>query len=148
MLDGPRVGVGVLIRRDDEVLLIRRRGVHGSGTWSTPGGHLDAGESLDACARREAMEEVGIELGGVRFRALTDDLFESEDLHYITVWMDGEYLGADPKLNASYEMSEVRWFKLDELPTELFLPLANLLAGRCHPPEQGGLASLRRSPER
>lgn len=33
-----RVGVGLLIWKDDELLLVRRRTVHGSGTWSTSRG--------------------------------------------------------------------------------------------------------------
>jgi 8-oxo-dGTP diphosphatase len=41
----PRVGVGVIITRDDQVLLLKRKNVHGSGCWSTPGGHLDFGET-------------------------------------------------------------------------------------------------------
>lgn len=46
----PRVGVGVIITKDQHVLLLRRHSVHGAGTWSTPGGHLDFGESPEACA--------------------------------------------------------------------------------------------------
>ena len=37
----PRVGVGCIVRRGSQLLLVRRRGAHGSGTWSTPGGNLD-----------------------------------------------------------------------------------------------------------
>lgn len=142
MLESPRVGVGLLVRRDGEVLLIRRRGVHGSGTWSTPGGHLDPGESPETCARREAEEEVGVEVGRIRFRAVTNDVFEAEGRHYVTLWMEGDYLRGEPRVRATYEMSEARWFRWDELPKELFLPFANLLAARCHPPEHGGLESL------
>jgi ADP-ribose pyrophosphatase YjhB (NUDIX family) len=36
------VGVGIIIEKDDQVLLLRRRNVLGDGTWSTPGGHLDS----------------------------------------------------------------------------------------------------------
>ncbi|MDX1579378.1 MAG: NUDIX domain-containing protein, partial [Gemmatimonadota bacterium] len=77
-LDGPAVGIGILIRRGDEVLLVRRRGVHGHGTWSTPGGHLDPGEDPASCARREAEEETGVSVRDVRFRAATNDIFEAE----------------------------------------------------------------------
>ncbi|HNT75748.1 MAG TPA: NUDIX domain-containing protein [Anaerolineae bacterium] len=34
----PRVGVGVIITQDDQVLLLRRANVHGAGSWSTPPG--------------------------------------------------------------------------------------------------------------
>lgn len=37
----PRIGVGCIVRRGSDLLLIHRRGAHGEGTWSTPGGNLD-----------------------------------------------------------------------------------------------------------
>jgi len=44
----PRVGLGVLIIKDGKVLLGRRKGAHGEGTWAPPGGHLECGESFGA----------------------------------------------------------------------------------------------------
>ncbi len=41
-MPAPQVGVGVLILRDGKVLLGRRKGSHGAGCWSAPGGHLDS----------------------------------------------------------------------------------------------------------
>ena len=38
------VGVGVIVVRADEVLFGLRRGAHGGGTWSFPGGHVDDAE--------------------------------------------------------------------------------------------------------
>lgn len=129
----PRIGVGIIISRGDEILLVRRDSVHGSGTWSTPGGHLDHGETLERCAAREAMEETGVEVTDVRFRAITNDVFPDDGKHYVTVWMEGEYLTGEPTVGAAYEMSEVGWFPWDELPEPLFLPLQNLLEGRGYP---------------
>lgn len=50
---------------DGEVLLLRRRRTPNVGLWSPPGGKLerDIGEGPHACARREAWEELRIELG-------------------------------------------------------------------------------------
>ncbi|WP_134596929.1 NUDIX domain-containing protein, partial [Pseudomonas aeruginosa] len=42
-MPAPQVGVGVLILRDGKVLLGRRKGSHGAGCWSAPGGHLELG---------------------------------------------------------------------------------------------------------
>lgn len=70
-------------------------------------------------------------------------MFELEDRHYVTIWMEGEYHSGEAVVKAHYEISEVGWFKWDALPSDLFLPFANLLAGRCYPPDRGGLDSLR-----
>ena len=128
----PRIGVGVIIIRDDHVLLLKRRNVHGADTWSTPGGHLEFGETPEACAIREAYEETGVTIGEVRFRAITNDIFETEGKHYITIWMEGQYVAGEARVNAAYEMSEVGWFSWDALPQPLFLSLRNLLSGRCY----------------
>jgi len=130
----PQVGVALIISRGAEVLLLRRKGAHGAGTWSTPGGHLEFGESPEECARREAREEVGVEVAEVRFRAITNDVFRAEGKHYITLWMQGAYRSGEPARRAEDEVAEVGWFAWDALPQPLFLPLQNLLQGRCDPP--------------
>jgi 8-oxo-dGTP diphosphatase len=129
----PRVGVGIIITRDQQVLLLRRRNVHGAGAWSTPGGHLDFGESPGACAVREVKEETGLDIDAVTFRAITNDVFIAEGRHYITIWMEGRYTSGEPILAAPYEASEIGWFSWDALPQPLFLPLQHLLDGHCYP---------------
>jgi 8-oxo-dGTP pyrophosphatase MutT (NUDIX family) len=58
----PKVGVGVLVRRNGgrELLMGLRKGAHGAGTWSVPGGHLEAGERIVQAAVRELVEETGL----------------------------------------------------------------------------------------
>jgi 8-oxo-dGTP diphosphatase len=133
MTQQPKVGVALLITQGDRVLLVKRKGVHGEGTWSTPGGHLEYGESPEVCALREAEEETGVHAKNVTFRAITNDIFAESGKHYITVWMQGEYDSGEPCINAPYEIAEVGWFTWDALPQPLFLSLVNLLAGNCYP---------------
>ncbi len=129
----PLIGVGVIIVKEGCLLLLKRQAVHGAGTWSTPGGHLEFGESPIDCAVREVREETGVLIGNVRFLAITNDLFAESGKHYITIWMRAEYKSGTPAVNAPYEMSTVDWFKLDNLPRPLFLPLQNLVDGTSHP---------------
>ena len=124
----------MIITKDDKVLLMKRKGPHGTGTWSTPGGHLDVGETLEGCAAREAKEEVGVEVVDIRFRAVTNDIFESEEKHYITIWMEGTPTG-EPRIAAEREVEEIGWFAWDALPQPLFLPLENLVKQNSHPPK-------------
>ncbi len=135
MKDHPRVGVAAIILRNNQVLLIRRKNVHGSGTWSTPGGHLELGETPEQCAIRETREEVGFEIEEVRFVAATNDLFAESGKHYITLWMTGACGSGEPGINAAYEVAEFGWFHWEALPGPLFLPFDNLLKRRCYPPE-------------
>jgi 8-oxo-dGTP diphosphatase len=130
-----KVGVATIITRNDKVLLVKRKGVHGAGSWSTPGGHLDFGESPEFCAAREAKEEVDLDVVNIRFRAITNDVFESDGKHYISIWMDGESLSGEPKISADYEVAELGWFTWDSLPEPLFLPFEHLLNGNSYPPK-------------
>ena len=134
MSQKPQVGVAMIITRDDKVLLMKRKGPHGTGTWSTPGGHLDFGETPEQCAAREAKEEVGVDVFDIRFRTLTNDLFKDEEKHYITIWMDGNLAG-EPIIAAEQEVAEIGWFAWDALPKPLFLSLENLVKKDSYPPK-------------
>jgi 8-oxo-dGTP diphosphatase len=70
----PMVGVAALVTRSEHVLLLKRHGSHGAGSWACPGGHLEFGETPEQCAIREVFEEVGLAIGQMRFRAITNDL--------------------------------------------------------------------------
>ena len=126
----PLVGVGCIVRKGSEFLLVRRRGAHGEGTWSSPGGNLDFGEDPGVCAARESEEETGVGVETPRFVGLTNDVFESENKHYVTLWFEAEPVRGEAHACAEDELSEVAWFPEDELPEPLFLPLRNFLAGR------------------
>ncbi len=130
-----QVGTAIIITKDDRVLLIRRKGPHGAGTWAPPGGHVDFGETPEQCAAREAKEEVGVEVTEARFRAITNDIFEEEGKHYITIWMDCKISPQNPVNASPREVLELGWFAWDALPSPLFLPLENLLKKDSYPPK-------------
>ena len=129
-----RVGVAILITRGERVLLLRRKNVHGTGTWSTPGGHLEYGESIEDCATRETLEETGLTVTDIHFLALTNDVFTDQKSHYLTVWMRASAEAGEPVLAAPYESDTIGWFPWDGLPEPLFLPFQHLLTGECLPP--------------
>ncbi len=135
----PRVGVAVIIERNGQVLLVKRKNAHGAGTWAVPGGHLEFGETPEECAMRETLEEVGIEIDDIRFVGITNDIFSEEGRHYITIWMQGRLKSGEPGIAAAREVAEVGWFGWKALPSPLFLPLENLLNQRGYP--KGGITS-------
>ena len=135
MIQEPKVGVAIIITKNNQVLLMKRKGIHGHGTWSTPGGHLEFGETPEQGAAREAIEEVGLDVVDIRFRAVTNDLFEETGKHYITIWMEGIATSNDPTIAAEAEVAEIGWFAWDSLPSPLFLPLDNLITTNSYPPK-------------
>lgn len=83
----PQVGVGAVVLRNNDILLIRRINDPGKGKWSVPGGHLELGESIYSAATRELYEETGIKgepLGIINI----DEYVEIEDkvkYHYVLI---------------------------------------------------------------
>ncbi len=122
-----RVGVGIVILRDNCILLGERLGSHGSGTWATPGGHLEVGESITECAKREVLEETGLVVHSVTKLGFTNDIFEKESKHYVTLFVVASCDKADPQVMEPDKCRQWKWCKVDELPEPLFLPLVNLL---------------------
>ncbi len=123
----PEIGVGAIILKDGKVLLGLRKGSHGAGTWSFPGGHLEFGESLEECATREVFEETGVSLKNIRRGTFTNDIFESEQRHYVTLYVIAEYDSGEPTVKEPNKCERWAWFSWDQLPHPLFLPLRNLL---------------------
>jgi 8-oxo-dGTP diphosphatase len=123
----PFVGVGVFVRRNGKILLGKRRGSHGEGMWALPGGHLEFGEELDVCVRREVLEETNLTVGAIAFGTLTNDIFLAEQRHYVTLYMVCEYAGGELQTMEPAKCEGWQWFGWDALPRPLFLPLENLL---------------------
>ncbi|MCG9562481.1 NUDIX hydrolase [Vibrio chagasii] len=122
-----RVGVAAVIFREGRILLGERIGSHGANTWATPGGHLELGESIEECAQRETLEETGLEVGAFKKLGFTNDIFEKECKHYVTLYVVATSSSGEPQVMEPHQCKQWRWFDLDELPEPLFLPLVNLL---------------------
>ncbi len=122
----PRVGIGVIIYKKDKVLLGKRRNAHGEGSWCFPGGHLEYGETFESCAKREVQEETGLKISNIRRGPYTNDIFEKESLHYITLYMLADYESGSEKVREPEKCEKWEWFHWDKLPQPLFLPIENL----------------------
>jgi 8-oxo-dGTP diphosphatase len=133
--DQPRVGVGVTILREGRVLLGRRRGSHGAGEYSTPGGHLDHLESFEACARRETREECGLEIANLRFHFLAN-VATYAPRHYVHVGLLADWAGGEARVLEPDRCEGWDWYPLDAAPEPLFemtrLALVALREGRAY----------------
>jgi len=127
MENRPYVGVAVIVIKNGNVLLGKRKNSHGSGTWQFPGGHLEFNETIENCAQREVLEETGIIIKNLRLGPYTNDIFEKENKHYITVFAIAEYDSGVLELKEPEKCEEWGWFKWTDLPKPSFLPIINLL---------------------
>ena len=130
----PQVGVGVVFLRDGQVFLAKREGAHGEDTWASAGGHLETGESLEDCARREANEELGVTVGELRFLCVSNIV--AYNRHYVDIEFLGEVGDQEPTLKEPVGFSESGWFDLNFLPAPLFeavrYALDSLQTGGCY----------------
>lgn len=128
----PLVGVGVFVyNTDGKILLGKRKGAHGAGEWSLPGGHFEFNEDFMECCAREVKEETDLEIHWVEKLGFTNDIFEEEGLHYVTMFFKTEVYTAGrkniPKTMEPDKCEGWEWFGLDELPFPLFPPLRQII---------------------
>ncbi|MDA0770900.1 MAG: DNA mismatch repair protein MutT [SAR202 cluster bacterium Casp-Chloro-G4] len=116
----PLVGVGVLFVRNETVFLAKRQGSHGAASWGFAGGHLEFGETLEECARREALEEMGVTVGHLRFLCISNVI--AYDRHYVDIEFAGDIGTQRPIIAEPEAFGESGWFALDALPQPLFRP--------------------------
>jgi len=122
----PRVGVGVIVVHNKRVLLGKRIGSHGAGTWALPGGHLEFGESVEDCAVREVLEETGLSIEIIGQGPYTSDVFAEEQMHYITLYVEARSESGEPEILEPHKCLAWEWFHWSALPEPKFLPLASL----------------------
>jgi len=115
----PKVGVGVLIKKGDTFLLLKRKNSHGDGFWGGTGGHLEHLESFANCAKRETREEAGIEIDNVRFLCVTN-FQDHAPKHYVDIGLIADYISGEPRIMESHKCSELGWYALDDLPEPMF----------------------------
>jgi len=114
----PIVGVGVLVKRADRVLLVRRRFDPGRGKWSIPGGLVELGETVRDAALREVYEETGLNVRLDRLLGVVDYIERDERgrvrFHYVLVDFLA-YVEEPKEVRPSEEFIEVKWVKASEV---------------------------------
>lgn len=121
----PKVGVGVVVLKGNQVLLGKRKGSHGEGLWSFAGGHLEYKEAVEECAKRELFEETGLQAKAIRLGPWVNNVID--DKHYVTLFVYVDDFCGDVQLMEPEKCEGWQWFSLDDLPSPLFQPIESLL---------------------
>ncbi len=115
--DRPYVGIGIVVFRGDELLVVRRGKKPARPGWSIPGGAQEIGETVHEAGLRELKEETGLEAEIIGLVDVVDGITRDDDdrveYHYTLVelaaeWRAGEAVAAD-------DVAAVRWVRLDAL---------------------------------
>jgi 8-oxo-dGTP diphosphatase len=122
----PFVGVGVVVLRRDEVLLVQRGKAPNKGQWSIPGGKQLLGETVMEAVHRELLEETGVIIEQPALLDVVDVivpdgigkiLYHYTLVDYQAEWLSGECRSGD-------DADAVKWFALEELNSLRLLEIA------------------------
>lgn len=108
----PIVGIGAVVLRGAEVLLVRRGRPPNAGDWSIPGGAQRVGETAEAAARRELLEETGLRVGPMVLAGNVDSIHPDADgrvrFHYTILDFAALWTGGAPV--AGGDATDARFF--------------------------------------
>ena len=113
------VGPGLAILRDGKQLLYRRKRTPEAGHWNIVGGKVDHMEHSSVAAIREAEEESGLTIGSVDFLTVSEQVFETDGHHWISVIYKTEDFSGEPRVMEPEKLPEFGWFAFDEMPAPL-----------------------------
>ena len=116
--DHPLVGVGAVVFKGGEVLLVRRGQEPARDSWSLPGGLVELGETLAAAIQRELAEETGLTVTILGIAAVAERIFPDPDgriaYHYVLVDYLCDYLAGE--LSPGSDITAARFVSLGDLP--------------------------------
>ena len=120
----PTVGVAVILREGQTILLGRRARGRYKGAWSIPCGHLEWGEEVRSAARREFLEETGLEVEIGPVYTVHSNFHDPKSLT-VGIWFRGSLIGGS--LQGADDLDAVDYFPLSSLPESLAFPTDKLV---------------------
>lgn len=117
--EAPRVAVGAVVFHQGKVLLVLRNQEPAKDVWAIPGGSVLLGETLQAAAEREVLEETGLSIRAgeiiYTFEVIQRDVAGRVQYHYVILDLAAEPLDPDQALAAADDVSNVGWFSREDL---------------------------------
>ena len=113
----PRVAVGAVVFKEECVLLVRRGQPPAEDLWAIPGGSVEIGETLQAAAEREILEETGIQIRALKpiytFDVIDRDAAGKVRFHYVIVDLAADYIRGEPV--PGDDALDARWVSAGEI---------------------------------
>ncbi|HAD88320.1 MAG TPA: phosphohydrolase [Rhodospirillaceae bacterium] len=114
----PIVGIGAVVIKNDQVLLIRRGKPPRLGGLSLPGGAQKVGETVFEGALREVTEETGVEAEVLGLIDVVDSMTKDDDgrlqFHYTLIDVVCRWTSGEPK--AGGDAADALWMPLADIP--------------------------------
>jgi mutator protein MutT len=138
--DQPLVGVGAVVFKSGEVLLVRRGQEPAINSWSLPGGLVELGETMEAAIKRELAEETGISVRLLGVAAVLERIFPDPEgriaYHYVLVDFLGDYL--EGQLSPGSDITAARFVPLRDIAAfDLPQPTADVIRRAWEQKRQG-----------
>jgi len=117
----PRLGVGAVIRNDqNEILLVLRNRNPEKGTWSIPGGKVDPYENLEDCVIREIKEEVNLDVEVKGLLCMAQTIRPENEEHWVSaIYEVAVKSGEALNMESDGAIADLKWFRTDQLPANL-----------------------------
>jgi 8-oxo-dGTP diphosphatase len=103
------------------------------GTKPSASLFLEFWEEIFDCAKREVLEETGLNIKNIKIGPYTNDIFDQENKHYITLFVVSEYDSWLLQIMEPEKCDIWEWKRKEEIPENLFLPIQNLIKQWCNP---------------
>jgi 8-oxo-dGTP diphosphatase len=123
--DRPYVGVGVVVFKDDNVLLVQRGKKPRLNSWSIPGGAQELGETVEDAAHREIHEETSIEIDLLGLVEVVNSINRDDEkrvqFHYTLIDFVAEWKSGD--IVAGDDAADARWVPMEDIGDYNLRPL-------------------------
>ena len=138
----PSIGVGGILIKEQQVLLIKRNQPPAQGLWSIPGGKLEAGENLVEACRREFYEETNLVIEVEHIVAVVERRLEG--FHYVIIDFCVQLVNKRQCFPvAQSDVAEAKWISLADLGQyDLVIGLAEIINRTHHARKQNDLIGL------
>lgn len=119
-----------ILDEQGRILLIRRLKQPEAGAWGLPGGRIEFGERAQTTARREILEELGIEIRLTGLACIAETINAGDGRHWIAPVFTARIVSGVPAIREPDKHDALGWFSPDELPAPITQPTRAWLASR------------------